>query len=129
MEEFLAKFNAGQIIGLVAVLIGPVIAVVAILATQWRRVRIAEMEGALKQQMLDKGMSAAEIVQVMNAGPEPCWTGSSAISASGNEAQDRAALVQRMVDEGYEGADIERVLKAYQPSANQAQEKPFANKA
>ena len=116
MEEFLAKWNAGEFIGLVAVLIGPMIAVVAIIASQWRRVRIAEMEGGLKQQMLDKGMSAAEIEQVMKAG----------IGASGNEAQDRGVLVQRMVDEGYEGADIERVLKAYQPSAKQAEEKAFA---
>jgi hypothetical protein len=129
MEEFLAKFNAGQLIGLVAVLIGPMIAVVAILATQWRRVRIAEMEGALKQQMLDKGMSAAEIEQVMKAGQQASWTPPGLIGTTGNEAQDRAALVQRMVDEGYEGADIERVLKAYQPSAKQAEEKPFANRA
>jgi len=127
MEEFLFKFNAGEFIGLAAVIVGPMIAVVAIIATNWRRVRVAEMEGALKQQMLDKGMSAAEIVQVMNA--HPCWTGSSAISASGNEAQDRAALVQRMVDEGYEGEDIERVLKAYQPSAKQAEEKALAKQA
>src|SRR5262249_1083773 len=127
MEEFLAKFNAGEVIGLVAVLIGPVIAVVAILATNWRRVRIAGMGGAPKHTMLDKGMSAAEIGQGMNA--HPCWTGSSAISASGNEAQDRAALVQRMVDEGYEGEDIERVLKAYQPSAKQAEEKALAKQA
>ena len=121
MEEFLAKWNAGEFIGLVAVLIGPMIAVVAIIASQWRRVRIAEMEGALKQQMLDKGMSAAEIEQVMKAGKKG--------GATGNEAQDRAALVQRMVDEGYEGEDIERVLKAYQPSAKQAEEKSFAKQA
>jgi hypothetical protein len=129
MEEFLAKFNAGQFIGLTAVIVGPMIAVVAIIATQWRRVRIAEMEGALKQQMLDKGMSAAEIEQVMKAGQEPMLKPPVVIGATGNEAQDRAALVQRMVDEGYEGADIERVLKAYQPSAKQSEEKPFANKA
>jgi SOS response regulatory protein OraA/RecX len=126
MEEFLAKFNAGQFIGLAAVIVGPMIAVVAIIASQWRRVRIAEMEGALKQQMLDKGMSAAEIEQVMKAGQEPSWMPPSAIGATGNEAQDKAALVQRMVDNGYEGEDIERVLKAYQPSAKQPEEKAFA---
>ena len=128
MEEFLFKFNAGEFIGLVAVLVGPMIAVVAIIATNWRRVRVAEMEGALKQQMLDKGMSAAEIEQVMKAGQEPSWT-PPLVGATGNEAQDRAALVQRMVDEGYEGEDIERVLKAYQPSAKQAEEKSFAKQA
>lgn len=125
MSEFLAKFNGGELIGLVAVLVGPLIAIVAVLATQWRRVRVAEMEGALKQQMLDKGMSAAEIEQVMRAG---LGSGRASAVSVGNEAQDRAALVQRMVDEGYEGADIERVLKAYQPPSKPGEERPLANK-
>ena len=126
MSEFLAKFSGGELIGLVAVLVGPLIAIVAVLATQWRRVRVAELEGALKQQMLDKGMSAAEIEQVMRASLGS--SGSISVVASGNESQDKAALVQRMVDEGYEGQDIERVLKAYQPASNPGGEKPLANK-
>jgi hypothetical protein len=116
MSELLSKFNAGEIIGLVAVLIGPIVLIVAILATNWRRVRIAEVEGALKQQMLDKGMSAAEIEQVI-------------VTSTGDPAVDRAALVQRMVDEGYEGEDIERVLKAYQPEQTPVEEKHFAKHA
>jgi hypothetical protein len=118
MDAFLAKFNAGEMIGLVAVAVGPLIAMVAIVAGQWRRVRIAEMEAALKQQMLDKGMSAAEIEKVMIASS----SGVGSISSTGNNALDRAALAQRMVDNGYEGADIERVLKAYeQPAAKEKQ--------
>ena len=58
-------------IGLIAVVVGPLIAMVAIVASQWRRVRIAEMDSALKQQMLDKGMSAAEIEQVVRSSQEP----------------------------------------------------------
>ncbi len=123
MDELLAKLTGSQLIGLAAVVMGPLIAIVAVVANQWRRVRVAEVEGALKQQMLDKGMSAAEIEQVMRARP-----GSGAAVSSGDEAQDRAALVQRMVDEGYEGADIERVLKAYQPPAKSGDEKPYAHK-
>jgi len=120
MDEFLARFQPGEFIGLVAVLVGPLIAVTAVVASQWRRVRIAEMEAALKQQMLDKGMSAAEIEQVLGASQ-----GGKPSASTGNEAVDRAALVQRMVDEGYEGADIERVLKAYQ-SPKKAEENPVA---
>ena len=63
--------SALQFMAFVAVLVGPMIAIVAIVATQWRRVRVAELDAGLKQQMLDKGMSAAEIEQVMKASQEP----------------------------------------------------------
>jgi hypothetical protein len=119
--EFFDKFNAGELIGLAAVLIGPVVAIVAIVATQWRKVRIAEMEAALKQQMLDKGMTADQIEQVMNASQDPC-----ARPLTGNDKLDRVALAQKMVEEGYEGEDIERVLKAYQPDDKNAPEKTTA---
>jgi hypothetical protein len=111
MSEFLAKLSAGELIALTAVIVGPLIAITAIVMTQWRRVRVAEMEATLKQQMLDKGMSAAEIEQVMGASHRK-------VTSTGDEAQDKAALAQRMVEEGYEAADIERVLKAYQQPAN-----------
>ena len=123
MSEFLAKFSAGEFIGLVAVLIGPMIAIVAIVASQWRKVRIAEMEGTLKQQMLDKGMSAADIEKVMNASPE--FAGQ--VGSTGDESLDKATLVQRMVDNGYEGEDIERVLKAYQSPPKNVGEKAMAH--
>jgi hypothetical protein len=110
MSEFLAKFNGGELIALTAVLIGPLVAIVAIVSAHWRRVRLAELESALKQTMLDKGMSVNEMEKVLAASPN---------GATGNSALDRAALAQHMVDNGYEGADIERVLRAYQPSPEQ----------
>jgi uncharacterized membrane protein YciS (DUF1049 family) len=42
-----------------------IFAVVAV--CQWRKVRVAEIEATLKQQMLDRGMSADEIVRVLAA--------------------------------------------------------------
>ncbi len=125
MNEFLDKFTGGQLIGLIAVVMGPLVGIVAVVAAQWRRVRIAEFEAALKQQMLDKGMSAAEIEQVMTASQNPKAVRQ--VASTGNEALDKAALVQNMVENGYEGEDIERVLKAYQPPTKQAGEKPLAN--
>ena len=62
------RLNGGEFIGLVAVAGGLVIAVIAIIASYWRSVRVAEIEGSLKQQMLDKGMTAADIEKVLNAG-------------------------------------------------------------
>jgi hypothetical protein len=126
MFEFLNKLEGGEIIGLVAVTGGLLVAIIATAATQWRRVRVAEIEASLKQQMLDKGMSAAEIEAVMRAGQEVSGFSS---TSTGNEAVDRAALVQRMVDEGYGGEDIERVLKAYNVSPKSPEVQAVANKA
>jgi hypothetical protein len=48
-----------------------VVAVTAIIARQWRRVRVAEAVAALKAQMIDKGYSADEIEKALHAGLEP----------------------------------------------------------
>jgi hypothetical protein len=127
MFEFLSRFNGGELIGLTAVTGGLLIAISAILASQWRRVRIAEMDASLKQQMLDKGMSAAEIAQVMGASNDR--EGADKSRSTGDEALDKAALTQRMIDNGYEGADIERVVRAYQPGLKQNVEMRDAHKS
>jgi hypothetical protein len=124
MFDFLDKLNGGEIIGFSSVVGGLLVAIIAVVAMQWRRVRIAEIEASLKQQMLDKGMTAAEIETVMKASQQPAG---SASHSTGIEAVDRAALVQRMVDNGYEGADIERVLKAYQVSPHSPEVKAVQN--
>ena len=62
-------------IGLAGVVAGPLVAIVAIVCAAWAKVRraeskahIAEVEAALKQQMIERGMSADEIERVMAAG-------------------------------------------------------------
>ncbi|MBM3997515.1 MAG: hypothetical protein FJ303_25720 [Planctomycetes bacterium] len=122
MSELMAKFSPGEFIALAAVVMGPLIAITAIIATQWRQVRITEMKIILKQQMLDKGMSPAEIEQVMSVGNAAL----ASVGPTGNPEADRVALAQRMIDEGYEAADIELVLNAYNPGARPAAEKPLA---
>lgn len=42
-----------------------------VLSSQWRAVRQAELEGVLKEQMIQRGMSAQEIVAVLQAGHAP----------------------------------------------------------
>ncbi len=80
MGEWLAHQNPRDLIGLAGVIVGPLIAVVAIVCAAWTRVRrteaqahIAELEAALKQQMIEKGMSADEIERVLSGdqGPRP----------------------------------------------------------
>jgi len=41
-----------------------VVSVIVVISVQWRKVRIAEAEAALKTRMIDKGYSAAEIEKV-----------------------------------------------------------------
>ena len=45
------------------------------LTNYWRRSRQAELDAALKQQMLERGMSADEIVQVLQAKSYPSKVG------------------------------------------------------
>jgi hypothetical protein len=124
MSDILSKLNGPELTGLVAVVGGLLMAIIGIVAVQWRRVRIAEVECALKQQMLDKGMSAAEIEQIIKAGEKP-ERANPLLTMSSND--DRAALARNMVEQGYDSSDIERVLKAYQLTAKPIEEKPVAN--
>ena len=57
--EVLGPWGGMLIIGII------VISVVGMI--QWRKFRQAGMDAALKQQMLDRGMSAEEIAQVLSA--------------------------------------------------------------
>jgi hypothetical protein len=68
MTNLLTRFEPGQLIGLVAVAGGLLCAVVAIVADYWHKIRRAETEAALKQDMLNRGMSAEEIRTVLEAG-------------------------------------------------------------
>jgi hypothetical protein len=72
MSEFLSKFDGGEFIGLVAVagglLCGIICGTTAIIAGCWESVRRAEMLAALKQDMLNRGMSAEDIRTVIDAG-------------------------------------------------------------
>ena len=45
------------------------------LTNYWRRSRQAELDAALKQQMLERGMSADELVQVLEAKSQPTKVG------------------------------------------------------
>lgn len=48
-----------------------VTSVVSSIMGNWRKVREAEQTAALKQSMVDKGMSAIDIERVLNAGAKP----------------------------------------------------------
>jgi len=68
MNEILSKFNAGEIIGLVAVAGGLLCGLSAIIMGIWHENRKTEVNAALKQDMLNRGMSAEDIRMVLDAG-------------------------------------------------------------
>jgi hypothetical protein len=61
--------NLGPVLGLVVVIGLPTVGwVVSDLVKNWRTVRVSEHLAALKQTMVERGISAAEIERVINAG-------------------------------------------------------------
>lgn len=86
MMEWLSQQSAGQMVALCGVVGGISVAIVAIASAAWARVRKAEYrhqqieaELALKQQMIEKGLSADDIERVLAAGklvrePDECAT-------------------------------------------------------
>ena len=61
MEHFLSRFDGGEIIGFMAVGGGFLCGIIAILAGIWCEVRRTEITAALKQDMVNRGMSADDI--------------------------------------------------------------------
>lgn len=68
MTELLSKFDGGELIGLVAVVGGLLCGLSAIVMGIWLEGRRAEIAAALKQDMLNRGMTADEIRTVIEAG-------------------------------------------------------------
>ncbi len=104
------NWDPGHFIGLVAVVGGIIFVTISVLTSHWRGMRIAEMEASLKQQMLDKGMSAAEIEQVLRRPTHPMWESCS--KPVDDTPNDLPALVKLLADNEYSGEDIERLLRA-----------------
>jgi hypothetical protein len=68
MLDFLSRFNSGEIIALVAIVGGLLVGPIIVVLNNWHEMRKTEMLNQLKQEMLDRGMSADEIRTVLEAG-------------------------------------------------------------
>lgn len=66
MQDVLAKLNGGEVIGLVAVVMGCLTGMSAIIGGFWYGVRKTEAESALKRELLAAGLSADDIERVVN---------------------------------------------------------------
>ena len=68
MGDFITQIGFGPFITLVAVVGGLLIPLVAIIGGLMYKHRKLQLEAALKQQMIERGMSADEIKEVIRAG-------------------------------------------------------------
>ena len=68
MTEFLSKFRSDEIIGLVTIVGSLLFLISPIVAICWYKIHKNSTLAALKQDMLDRGMSAEDIKTVLDAG-------------------------------------------------------------
>jgi hypothetical protein len=72
MMELLSKLASGELVGLfiggISIIGGLLCGIIGIIAGTWQKVRRAEIAAALKQEMLNRGMSAEDIRTVLEAG-------------------------------------------------------------
>lgn len=73
MHDILAKMDGGEVIGLVAVVMGCLTGLAGIIGGVWYSARKVEAEVALKRELLAAGMTADDIVRVVatTAGTKP----------------------------------------------------------
>ena len=72
MMEWFSSLDIGAWPFLVAILVGLggcLVGIVNIIAAAWRSARVSEIQAALKQDMLNRGMSAEEIERIIKAAP------------------------------------------------------------
>jgi hypothetical protein len=70
MTDFLSRVDGGELIAILSVVGGMLIALVGIAAGVWHKVKSEQIAADLKKDMLDRGMSAEEIKTVLEAGPK-----------------------------------------------------------
>src|SRR5262245_7620076 len=112
MFEVLFKDQPALFIPVVSILGAGSVFIIWILAHYWHASRRQELEAALKQDMLNRGLSVADIERVLLASssreepipPEPQET------ITDNEYH----LVEKMLDDGHSIEDIEKLVKAFQ---------------
>ncbi len=74
MGELLARLNGGEFLGLCGILLalvgivgGIAVAITKVVSAHMRKTQLDEMEATLKMEMIQRGMSAGDIKQVLEA--------------------------------------------------------------
>jgi hypothetical protein len=125
IESLFAK-DPALLIPIIMAICGGLVGIVAIIANHWHSVRNAEVEAALKQDMLNRGMTVDEIERVVKASnkqlsSKPAYPQNKKDPISDNEYY----LVERLVDEGKSAEEIERIIKALKAGSQSTSTQPF----
>jgi hypothetical protein len=72
MSEFLSKISPNDMVPMILFGGGMLIGLVAVIGGVWIRIHKTNVAARLKQDMLERGMSAEEIKTVMDAGRADC---------------------------------------------------------
>ena len=70
-EEYAMLAFSDSEVAVIAVISGGILVLAVALSYQWRRVRVAAYNAKLKQLMIERGMTADEIEQVLRAESSP----------------------------------------------------------
>lgn len=101
------------IIPIVAIGAPAVVFVIWILAHYWWSVRQADIDAGLKQEMLNRGLSADEIERVLRASSHATASPPAEPAPAAETISDKEyALVEKMLDDGHSLEEIERIIRA-----------------
>ena len=70
MHDVIARIRPDELIGLTAVVGTILVALTWVVAYYWRKVRQVEAETALKNELVQRGLSVADIERVMRSGKQ-----------------------------------------------------------
>jgi hypothetical protein len=119
MLEAIFEKQPSLIVPVLALVGGTIVFTVWILAHYWKRARQIDIESSLKQDMLNRGLSAGDIERVLWASsdgpPEQASPGAQEV-ISDNEYY----VVEKMIDEGKTIDDIERLIRAFKGNGSTA---------
>jgi hypothetical protein len=119
MLETIFEKQPSLIVPALALMGGTIVFTVWILAHYWKRARQIETESALKQDMLNRGLSAADIERILWAtsdGPPEQNVPAPQEVISDNEYY----MVEKLLEEGKSVEEIERLLRAFKGSESTA---------
>jgi hypothetical protein len=110
MAEILFSRNPGLFIPVLAIAAAGVVFVVWIVVHHWSSAKQLDVDAALKQDMLNRGMSAADVERVL-------WASSSGPHGEPSPQEtitdNEYYLVEKMLDDGHGIEEIERVIRAF----------------
>jgi hypothetical protein len=119
MFEAIFEKQPSLIVPALSLIGGTMVSIVWILAHYWKRVQQIHVESSLKQDMLNRGLSAADIERVLWASsdgpPTPPSTDTPEVIT-----ENEYYLVEKMIDEGKSVEEIERLVRAFKGNSSSA---------